>query len=75
MAKNWSQIIGNSATMWSIPVPTVHYLTALPDAQNYTTRPPPVATAHCKEAMKTMETHMRDLKKRYLYVPPLQDSD
>jgi hypothetical protein len=24
---------------------------------------------------KALETHMRDLKKRYLYVPPLQESD
>ena len=29
----------------------------------------------CKDAFKAMKTHMRDMKKRYLYVPPLADSD
>jgi hypothetical protein len=82
MAKNWSQTIGGSATVWSVPLSTVHQLaalageaeTALADAQNETTRTP-VATAHCKETFKALENHMRDLKKRYLYVPPLTDAD
>jgi hypothetical protein len=81
MTKNWIQTIGGSATVWSVPLPTVHQLTALAgeaetalaDAQNETTRTP-VATAHCKEAFKALENHMRDLKKRYLYVPPLTDA-
>jgi hypothetical protein len=99
MAKNWSQIIGGSATVWSIPLATVHQLTALAgeaetalaDAQNEITtiigwsfatgKTPKLSgyagqhTAHCKEAFKAMETHMRDLKKRYLYVPPLTEAD
>ena len=82
MAKNWGQIMGSSAALWNIPPATVQQLTALTgeaesalaEAQNETTRTP-VATARCKEAFMTLETRMRDLKKRFLYVPPLAESD
>ncbi|MDR1220950.1 MAG: hypothetical protein LBK73_15270 [Treponema sp.] len=47
---------------------------ALTAARNETTRTP-VATARCKTAFDALTAKMRDMKKRYFYMPPLTEAD
>jgi hypothetical protein len=71
-----------TAAAWKIPDEIVLELqalvdaaeTALTNAKNEETRTP-VATAQCRTAFGAMIAAMRDMKKRYFYVPPLQESD
>jgi hypothetical protein len=82
MAKNWGLILPVKAAAWGIPDRALTELAALADAaevalsaaKNETTRTP-VATAACKRAFKALEEAMRDLKKRYFFVPPLTEAD
>jgi hypothetical protein len=82
MAKHWGLILPAKKTDWNIPDAELAALadlsagadTALSTAKNEATRTP-VATARCREAFKTLEGKMRELKKRYFFVPPLMDSD
>jgi hypothetical protein len=79
MAKNWGLILPVKAAAWGIPDRALTELAdaaeaALTTAKNETTRTP-VATAACKTAFKALKEAMRDLKKRYFFVPPLTEAD
>jgi hypothetical protein len=82
MAKNWVTILNTNGAAWGVPASETAELTgltnaadtALAAAKNETTRTP-VATAQCRAAFDTMTAKMRDVKKRYFYVPPLTDAD
>ncbi|MDR1127642.1 MAG: hypothetical protein LBL06_05895 [Treponema sp.] len=78
----WLKVLADHATEWNIPANvhtelaalTAAAKTALEQAQNETTRTP-VATAQCRTAFAALAAKMRDIKKRYFYVPPLSDVD
>ncbi|MDR0723151.1 MAG: hypothetical protein LBF75_10255 [Treponema sp.] len=80
--KNWGSILSAKRTEWNIPAAVVMELAALADtaeevlatAKHEATRTP-VATAQCKTAFEALTAKMRDIKKRYFYVPPLADAD
>jgi hypothetical protein len=82
MAKNWVLILNAKAGAWNVPAQEVQALdglvteadTALATAKNETTRTP-VATARCREVFRRMEDKMRDVKKRWFYIPPLTGAD
>jgi hypothetical protein len=82
MAKNWNVIIPAHAAAWGIPNATAQELaaltaaaeTALNTAKNETTRTP-VATAQCRASFDALVAAMRDIKKRYFYIPPLTEAD
>jgi hypothetical protein len=84
MAKNWLSILqtGTNAQTWSVPADVVNELEelekeadkALTAAKNEETRTP-VANARCKTAFEALTAKMRDIKKRWFYVPPLQEAD
>jgi hypothetical protein len=84
MAKNWLSILetGTNAQNWSVPADVVNELaelekeadTTLTAAKNEETRTP-VANARCKTAFDALTAKMRDIKKRWFYVPPLADAD
>jgi hypothetical protein len=82
MAKNWVIILKVNAAAWNIAMTVVTELetrtdaadVALTAAQNEETRTP-VATARCRETFKSLEECMRDIKKRYFFVPPLTEAD
>ncbi|MDR2792140.1 MAG: hypothetical protein LBB61_00540 [Treponema sp.] len=77
--KNWVIILKVNAAAWNIPATapmdmetqTNDAEAALAAAQNEDTRTP-VATAQCRGTFKLPEDAMRDIKKRYFYVPPLR---
>jgi hypothetical protein len=48
--------------------------TILDAAKNETTRTP-VVNARCREAFNAMEDKMRDIKRRYFFIPPLTEAD
>ena len=82
MAKNWGGILPAKAEAWGVPTAEVTALaaltagadSALTEAINEATRTP-VATTLCREAFGRMGDKMRDIKKRYFFVPPLTDAD
>jgi hypothetical protein len=82
MAKNWGLILPSKQAAWNIPEAAVTGLadatgaadTALSAAKNEATRTP-VATARCREAFKSLEEKMRDIKRRYFLMPPLTEAD
>jgi hypothetical protein len=82
MAKNWKSLLAAHGTAWGLPPKAETDLdkvlgpaeTALETAQNEGTRTP-VATAHCRTAFEALTAVMRDLKRRYFFSPPLEDSD
>jgi hypothetical protein len=82
MAKNWGVVLQGKAAAWGVPAADVSELAdltaaadaALAAAQSETTRTP-VATARCKAAFDALAAKMRDVKKRYFYVPPLTEAD
>jgi hypothetical protein len=81
-ASNNSNTQIKAATAWNISNEIVQELlalvsdaeTALATVKNEETRTP-VATAQCRTAFEAMIAAMRDMKKRYFYVPPLRESD
>jgi hypothetical protein len=88
MSKNWLAILktaagsGTNADKWNVPANVVTELaglegeadTALAAAKNEETRTP-VANARCKTAFDALVAKMRDIKKRWFYVPPLSPAD
>ncbi|MDR2784056.1 MAG: hypothetical protein LBB48_09515 [Treponema sp.] len=82
MGKNWVIILKVNAAAWNIAMTVVTDLetrtdaadVALTAAQNEETRTP-VATARCRETFKSLEECMRDIKKRYFFIPPLTEAD
>jgi hypothetical protein len=82
MAFIWNGALVNQSTAWNIPATVQTAFSplasaaeaALLTAKDESSRTP-VATAQCREAFKTLEEKMRDIKKRYFYVPPLTEAD
>ncbi|MDR0410347.1 MAG: hypothetical protein LBH75_00010 [Treponema sp.] len=82
MAKNWVATLNSRGAAWNIPETETQDLaalttaadTALTAAKNEATRTP-VASAQCREAFQNLKDKMRDVKKRYFYVPPLTAAD
>jgi hypothetical protein len=80
MAKDWKAVMTANASAWNIPAGVLTELdtltqtaeTALDTALNETTRTP-VATAQCKAAFEALTAFMRDTKKRFFLVPPLDN--
>ena len=75
MAKNRVTILPGKAAAWNIPVTEITELTALTDAAKNEATRTPVATAQGKTDFEVLTAKMRDIKKRYFYVPPLTDAD
>ncbi|MDR1466327.1 MAG: hypothetical protein LBI40_01735, partial [Treponema sp.] len=81
-AKNWVMILKDKGKVWNVLADETTELTSLTDdadealavAKNETTRTP-VATAQCRTAFDALTAKMRDIKKRYFYVPPLTQAD
>ncbi|MDR0629075.1 MAG: hypothetical protein LBG24_05470 [Treponema sp.] len=81
MAKNWGNILAARGTEWKVPDADVQELaaltaiadTALAAAKNEAARTP-VVSAQCREAFQKLKDKMRDIKKRYFYVPPLTEA-
>jgi hypothetical protein len=82
MAKKWLLILNNKGPAWNVPDADIQELTSrtnladavLTLAKNEATRTP-VTTARCREAFDALAVTMRDIKRRYFFVPPLDDSD
>jgi hypothetical protein len=79
MANNWVAKIGVNAA-WGIPAAATQNLTEKAAAlQTLLATPPddrtPTINARIKEAAKALADTMRDVKKRYFFVPPLTDPD
>lgn len=82
MAKDWTMVMNQYKTTWSIPDTLITGLYALiqtaEDALTTVTQEEtrtPVATARCKEAFGALVEKMRDSKRRYFLTPPLVDAD
>jgi hypothetical protein len=81
MAKNWVLILTDQGAAWGIPEAVIMGLsgvTAAADgvlaaAMNESTRTP-VVTAHCREIFGHLEDAMRDIKRRYFFIPPLDEA-
>ncbi|MDR1215131.1 MAG: hypothetical protein LBK25_00455 [Treponema sp.] len=82
MAVAWLNMLAERAVEWNIPANiqtelaalTAAAKSALEQSQNETTRTP-VATAQCRTAFAALAAKMRDIKRRYFYVPPLSEVD
>ena len=82
MGLAWNSALANNSAAWNIPAGVQQELlpltsaaeSALAQAKDESTRTP-VVTTLCREAFKALEDKMRDIKKRYFYVPPLTDAD
>ncbi|MFP3041669.1 hypothetical protein LQZ19_07575 [Treponema primitia] len=78
----WNTALVNQSTTWNIPTNVQAAFSPLVSAAESTlsiakdeSSRTPVATAQCREAFKALEEKMRDIKKRYFYVPPLTEAD
>jgi hypothetical protein len=82
MAKKWVAVMTDQGTAWGIPQEVTTELSGvtgaadsvLTAAKSEATRTP-VVTAHCREIFGHLEERMRDIKKRFFFVPPLQNAD
>ncbi|GHU40911.1 hypothetical protein FACS1894190_08360 [Spirochaetia bacterium] len=82
MAKDWLAVLATEGAAWKITEADKAELAGLVEdagnaiavEKNETTRTP-VAIAQCKTAFEAMIAKMRDMKKRFFYVPPLTDAD
>ena len=82
MAKEWLVILTANSVAWDIPTAVQTTFSPLVSAaesalalvKNESSRTS-VASAHCKTAFDAMTDKMRDIKKRYFYVPPLTDAN
>jgi hypothetical protein len=79
MSNNWAAKIAANPG-WEIPAAVPQNLTAKTAAlQTLLLTPPedrtPTINARIKAAEKALDDAMRDVKKRYFYVPPLDDAD
>jgi hypothetical protein len=82
MARDWNEALGVKGAAWNVPAAETQELltltttaaSALDAAKSETTRTP-VATARCGAAFDKLSEKMRDIKKRYFYMPPLEDED
>jgi hypothetical protein len=82
MAKEWERILPAKGMDWNIPEEDIlEFLaltgaadTALITVKNGITRTP-VAMLQCRAVFKKLEVKMRDIKRRYFFVPPLTWAD
>ena len=80
MGNNWSTILAEKAELWKVPEALTAVLKeSVNEAASQLAVPIPernaVTTARMNDAFKNLSTIMRDIKKRYFYVPPLTNSD
>ena len=80
MSRLWCIILAEKAGLWSVPESvTTAFNEAMNDAASEFAVPVPerntVTNARLKDAFKKLTTIMRDVKKRYFFVPPLTNSD
>ncbi len=83
MAQNWIKILqGTGAKKWGVPADTLTEFgaqtnaaaAAFAAAKNEETKTS-VTTAQCKQAFDVLTAAMRNIKKRWFFVPPLTDAD
>jgi len=83
MAKTWVTVIdgGGKRTAWGIPDPEIQKLVELTDEaetmleQATAVDRNSVTTAWCGKAFGELTAHMRDMKNRRFFVPPLAEPD
>jgi hypothetical protein len=80
MGKNWEKILAVKLVDWKVPPDAATKLTnAVAVANTEISVPPsernPVANTRLKVAFKTLTAEMRDIKRRYFFVPPLTEAD
>jgi hypothetical protein len=81
MAKNWHKAIEANAVKWKIPATAAFPMQAIIEkAEEVLNKAKsgertPVNTAECKEIFAALLLMMRDIKKRYLFMPPLSRGD
>ena len=79
MAKTWVTVIdgGGKRTAWGIPDPEIQKLIELTDeaetmlGQATAVDRNSVTTAWCNKAFGELSAHMRDMKNRRFFIPPL----
>ena len=82
MAVRWVEAFAEKGALWNIPAKTIQQFSNLAaeaselfnQAQDRKTRTL-VITADSTAALGRVETAARDVKKRYLYIPPLTEGD
>jgi hypothetical protein len=82
MAKKWGKILSAKRADWNIPAAEVTELAvltaeadaALIAATDEGTRTP-VTIVQCRGGFNKLEAKMRDIKRRYFFVPPLTEAD
>ena len=80
MGKSWLPTLEARRTEWGVPEEKVISLAEAINAADSENSTAPgdrskVSNAHLKAAFATLTTEMRDVKKRYFFVPPLTDAD
>jgi len=80
MARNWGTKLAEKKQVWNVPDSAVanldgktdvlETLAAIPSAERT-----PTINAQINSAQKALAETMRDVKKRYFFVPPLTDAD
>ena len=80
MAETWCEFMAEKLTEWSIPTTALTQLaTAVTAAKNAIAVPDSsrnsITNAQLKMAFDQLTAEMRDIKKRYLYDPPLTEAD
>jgi len=78
--KNWCTILAEKAGLWLVPEATTTVLNeAVNEAASQFAVPVPernaITSQQMIDAFKNLTTVMRDVKKRYFFVPPLTNSD
>jgi len=79
MAKTWVTAIKQNQTLWNIPsAKIVSFESAVVAAETINIIPAAqrskITYAQLKEAFKVLTAEMRDVKKRYFYIPPLDEA-
>jgi hypothetical protein len=81
MAKKWVVVLDAQGVDWGVPAAVMTEFSALTSAadgvltaaMSETTRTP-VVTAHCREVFGHLEDKMRDIKRRFFFIPPLDEA-
>jgi hypothetical protein len=80
MAKSWTAILAVKQGEWSVPAERTGKLSAtLATAEVENSVPAgernPITNARLNTAFKALTAEMRDIKKRYFYIPPLTEAN
>jgi hypothetical protein len=82
MAKNWGNILPAKRKDWNIPEAEISELVVLTGAADTALRVvehaathTPIATDQCRAAFRKLKDKMRDIKRRYFFIPPLTKAD